>query len=321
MYNHKNISQSIKSAINQASSILVISHKRPDGDTIGSNLALSIYLEKIGKKVTSFCIDPIPEYLSFLPKSHLMTNDHLIFREKYDLVIVVDSSNYELTAVRELLEALPTKATLINIDHHISNPQYGDINLLLTDSSSTAEIMYRLMKDWAIDWDQNIASNLACGIITDTGGLKNPATNYKTISAISDLIARGANVAKIINATLNKPRLNQLKLWGRAFERLTKSSKYKLVYTWLSIKDYEECKATEDDSEGLSNFLHVLKEGEVIMVLRETEENMIRGSLRTTSDIDLTKIAGIFGGGGHKKAAGFSLPGKLVYDNNKLKVV
>jgi phosphoesterase RecJ-like protein len=120
---------------------------------------------------------------------------------------------------------------------------------------------------------------------------------------------------------LNKPRLNQLKLWGRAFERLTKSNKYKLVYTWLSIKDYEECEATEDDSDGLSNFLHILKEGEVIMVLRETEENMIRGSLRTTSDIDLTKIAGIFGGGGHKKAAGFSLPGKLVYDNNKLRII
>ena len=321
MYNHKNISQSIKKSIIQADKILIVSHRRPDGDTLGANLALAIYLKKLGKEVTSFCVDSLPQSLAFLPNSHLLTNDHLIFREKYDLIIVVDSSNYELTAIKELLNALPTKYTLINIDHHVSNPQYGNINLVLTDSSSTCEIIYRLLKDWSIVWDKDIASNLACGIITDTGGLKNAATSYHAIAAVADLIAKGANIHKIINLSLNKPRLSQLKLWGRALERLNKSDKYNLVYTWLGHQDYQECEATEADSEGLSNFLHILKEAEIIMVLRESDNNMIRGSLRTSSDVDLTKLAGLFGGGGHKKAAGFDLPGKLVYDNNELRIV
>ena len=321
MQNHKLTSQAIYQQIDRAHKILLISHRNPDGDTLGSNLAMFNFLTSLGKNVTSFCADKVPSYLSFLPDSHNITADHRIFTKGYDTVIALDSSNLQLTAAEYLLQAIPSKFTLINIDHHVSNPGYGDISLVSPQTSSTAELLHNLFMDWKIEWNENIATNLACGVITDTGGLKNPATSYQSLSATSDLVNKGANIHKIMNVTLNQTSINKLKLWGRALERLTKVEKYNLVYTFITIKDFEECQADEDASEGMSNFLHVLKEGEVILVLREVGNNTIKGSLRTTGKIDLTKIAGLFGGGGHRKAAGFSLSGKLDYDNNKLRII
>ena len=321
MQNYKTTSQAIFREIQTAKKILLVSHQKPDGDTLGANFALATYLLKIGKEVDSFCFDQMPTYLKFLPQSDLLNSDHLLFTKQYDLIITVDCSNLELTGVKELINLLPQPKKIINIDHHVSNPFYGDINLVINNSSSTCEIIYRLFKDWRINWNQAIAQNLACGIITDTSGLKNPSTNYQAVAAISDLINKGANINKIIKNTLQNIKLSQLKLWGRALERLTKSENHQLVYTWLTRKDYQECEASEEDSEGLSNFLHILKEGEIILVLKESLDGFVRGSLRTTSNIDLTKLAELFGGGGHKKAAGFSLPGKLAYDNNRLRII
>lgn len=321
MRNHKTTSQAISQQIDRAHKVLLVSHRNPDGDTLGSNLAMYNYLTSLGKDVTSFCVDKVPQYLQFLPDSHNMTDDHRIFTKTYDTVIALDSSTIELTGAAYLLEAIPSKYTFINIDHHLSNPGYGDISLVLPQTSSTAELLHSLFIDWGITWNENIATNLACGVITDTGGLKNPATSYQSLSTTSDLVDKGANIHKIMNTTLRQTSINKLKLWGRALERLTKVEKYNLVYTFVTLRDLEECQVNEEASEGMSNFLHVLKEGEIIMVLREIDENTIKGSLRTSGETDLTKIAGLFGGGGHKKAAGFSLSGKLDYDNNKLRII
>lgn len=318
MQNHQTISKNIYRAVQEAQRILVIAHQKPDGDTLGSNLAFYNYLKKIGKAVDSFCVHPAPPHLSFLPASHLISNDPQIFKNKYDLIIVLDSSNLEYAGVAAFLADTPLAYKFINIDHHQSNLNFGHINLVLTDASSTNEVLYRLFKDWRIDWDADIATCLACGMITDTGGFRNPATNYQTLLAAADLKSKGANLHKIINHALNNLNINNLRLWGRALERLKKVDKYNLIYTFLTEQDFAECGTDESAVDGISNFLHILKEGEIIMVLRQSTPDIIKGSLRTTSDIDLTKLAGLFDGGGHKKASGFSLPGRLVYDNNKL---
>jgi len=321
MYNHKTISQAIFQQIKKAENILIICHQNPDGDALGSNLALLTYLLEQKKKVNSFCLDPLLDYFNFLPHNHLLTNDHRVFSKAYDTVIIVDSGNLEYAGVEKLITALTSDFTLINIDHHASNPGFGDINLVIRDASSTAEIIYRLFKDWNVDINNKIATALACGIITDTGGFINPATSYQALLATADLKNRGANIHKIIQITLKKININNLKLWGRALERLTKIDKYNLVYTYLIQDDFIECEVEESAVEGIANFLHILKEGEVIMVLREREKNLIKVSLRTSGNTDLSKFAQLFGGGGHKKSAGFSLSGRLVCDNNKLRVV
>jgi phosphoesterase RecJ-like protein len=321
MLNYHDLSQAILQEIKRAEKILIISHEKPDGDTLGSNLALRKYLASIGKDVHSFCNSEIPEYLKFLPDSHLVTNDHLLFTKKFDLVITVDCATIELTAAQHLLAITPKTHKLINIDHHSSNPKFADINIVLTEACSTAEVIYHLFDHWQIDWHQDIATNLACGLITDTGGFKNPATSYQSLNIASKLFQAGANLHQLLKITSRGQNIDSLILWGRALERLQKVDKYNLVFTYLTQEDLVETNTDESAIGGISNFLHILKEGKIILVLTETKNNIIKGSLRTTSEIDVAKIAQIFGGGGHKKAAGFSLPGKLVYDNNRLKVV
>ena len=283
---------------------------------------MTTYLISQKKTVTSFCIDPLPETFHFLPNSHLLTNDHLIFTKQYDLVIIVDSGSLNYAGVDGLLTALPKGYILINIDHHTSNNNYGDINLVISTAASCTEIIYRLFNSWKINWTPEIATALICGIITDTSGFTNPATNYRTLEASASLINQGANTYQIAKITLFNQKINELKLWGRALSRLNKNKKYDLVYTYLLEQDFIDCETDDSASEGIANFLHILKEATVIMVIKETKNGIVKGSLRTTADnIDLTKIAGLMGGGGHKKASGFALPGRLSYAKNKLRII
>ena len=322
MNDYKDTSQSIKDLLQKAEDILIISHQKPDGDTLGANLAMTTYLLSQDKKVTSFCLDPLPATFNFLPQSHLLTDDHLVFAKQYDLVIILDSGSLSYAGVDKLLTALSNDFIMINIDHHASNSDYGDLNLVIPTAASTTEIIYRLFKDWNIKWTTSLATALVCGLITDTGGFMNPATNYSTLTAAADLINHGANISQVSQITLFNQNINSLRLWGMALSRLTRNPKYDLVYTYLTQKDFDNCQADESATEGIANFLHILREAKIVLLLRETGDGLIKGSLRTTSDhIDLAKLAQILGGGGHKKASGFSLPGRLTYDNNKLRVI
>ncbi|MFA6466709.1 MAG: DHH family phosphoesterase [Patescibacteria group bacterium] len=320
MENHKTISENIKQELDKAKNILLISHQKPDGDTLGSNLALLSYLKEKNKNVSSFCLHPIPNTFKFLPNIYLVTDEHKLFSYSYDLVITLDCANLEYAGVDKLVTALPATYKLINIDHHITNPNFGDINLVIPEASSTAEVLYRLFRDWQINWNSDIATSLSCGMITDTDGFKNGATSYQCLYAASEMIRQGAKPHNIIKHALNNTNIDNLRIWGRALERLRKSNTHDIVYTWIDQNDFKQCQVNESSTEGIINFLHVLKNAKIIMVLTEMKNDTIKVSLRTTTDIDLTKLAGIFGGGGHKKAAGFSLPGRLVYDNNKLRI-
>lgn len=321
MHDYKTTSLAIKQSFEKAQNILIISHQKPDGDTLGSNFALHSFLKNLNKNVTSFCIDPMADLFKFLPGSESLKTDHLVFSKKYDLVIMVDSASLNYAGVDKLMTSL-NDYTLVNIDHHASNPLYADLNLVITSASSCTEVIYRLFKDWKIKISPEIATNLACGMITDTSGFVNPATNYQVLQAASDLIKNGANLSQISQITLGTKNINNLKLWGRALDRLKHVDKYGLVYTFVTQQDFAECQADDSAAEGLSNFLHVLQGAKIILVLKEAPNNLIKGSLRTTSDnIDLAKLAGYLGGGGHKKAAGFVLQGKLSYDNNKLRII
>lgn len=321
MESHKTTSENIKQAVEKAKNILLISHKKPDGDTLGSNLAFLNYLLRKNKNVTSFCLDTVPETLKFLPNSNRISDDHKIFTKQYDLIIALDCASLEYAGVDKLITALPSGYTLINIDHHVTNPNYGDINLVLHEASSTAEVIYRLFRDWNIAWDSDIATCLSCGMITDTNGFTNGATNYHCFGATSEMTKQGAKPHAIVKNALTNISVDNLRIWGRAMERLQKSKHHNIVYTWISQQDFKECGVDHSSTEGIVNFLHVLKDAKIIMVLTEMPDNVIKGSLRTSEDIDLTKLASFLGGGGHKKAAGFSLPGRLVYDNNKLQII
>lgn len=312
----------ISQAVAKAENILIISHAKPDGDTLGAAFALTNYLLKLDKNITNFCLDTLPDMFSFLPNSHRLTTDHLVFTQKYDLVIIVDSGTLSYAGVDKLITALAPGFTLLNIDHHASNNHYADINLVVTEAASCTEVLFYLFNTLGITLTSDIATCLLCGLVTDTGGFVNPATQYHTLEAASVLVKYGANLWQVLQNTAYRQNINNLKLWGLAFSRLKKVTKYDLVYTFLKQEDFISCEADESATEGISNFLHILKEAKIILVLKETSDGFVKGSMRTAEDdIDLAKFCQKFGGGGHKKAAGFSLPGRLAYDKNTLTII
>ena len=313
--------------------VLLVSHRGPDGDTLGSALALALFLERNNIQFTTFCLDETPPYLQYLPKSYLVgPHHHAWSNPNVDTVVVVDTSDAHHAGVHEYLEAIkehranqlsqfpqqpPTE--IITIDHHATNQGYGDVNYIESDASSACELVYNILRD-ANAIDHAIATCLLTGIITDTGSFSNLATTSSSIHAASDLISKGANVGLIQKHALHHRPYNTLKLWGRALERLHEDPRTGMVVTVITHTDILECNADGEAVSGISNLLNGLESAaeKGIMVLSQSTPGVVKGSLRTTSPlIDVSEFAKLYGGGGHKKAAGFSINGTLTYSTQQ----
>ncbi len=316
--------QEIYLKIHNSSNILVITHKNPDGDGLGVLSALAFYLKSLDKKYQLFCLDQVPESCKFLPLMHEVSYDINIFKQdKYDLIIVLDSGSLDYAGVYTLMESIVYTSYIINIDHHKTNDKFGNLNLVIESASSASEIMYDLFRLWKVSITKDMATSLLNGIIFDTGVFSNAGTTLGSLKAASHLLNLGARHKEINENFIRNKSLNLLKLWGLAFERLEYNSKYQIAYTILTYQDVEKFDLEEGASEGLSNFFNELAGAKITMVLYEKEPGVIKGSLRTTfNDVDVSALAKAWGGGGgHQKAAGFTISGTLVYNDNKWKII
>jgi len=290
------------------------------GDAIGSTLAMVHWLERIGKKYIAFSPEPIPEMFQFLPGVEKITADKNSFNIKdFDLLLILDCGDIGRTGIAEKIKAEKlTQTVLVNIDHHHTNDDFGDVNFVDKNSPSTTVLVHEFFQINNISINKNIATCLLNGIFTDTGIFINPATNQEALGKASDLLLAGASLYTILNSILKNKTVLGLKLWGRALMRLQYNERYKLAYTVLLEKDFRELGISgEEGTEGLSNFMNNLNDAKITLILRE-ENGKIKGSFRTTDDqFDVAKLAGLFGGGGHKKAAGFTIPGQLFFDTTQ----
>lgn len=317
------IFQKIKDEINKASEIIVIAHRNPDGDALGSLLGIGHYLKSTGTAHTLFCISPTPEYLQFLPDHEKISNDETILLDKeYDLVIILDSGDLKYAGVEKHFHQLKGLPVVINIDHHPTNTYYGHVNLVHPKASSTSELIYHFLDHLRTPINKEMATSLLTGILTDTGSFSNLSTTPSSLEVSSRLMALGARVKEIVANTLQNKSLMQLQLWGRALSRLKQNRETGIVTTVLTQKDFTELGMDEDSTEGISNFLNNVEQAKAIIVFREKSDGTIKASLRTTHPgVDVSKIAKFFGGGGHKKAAGFTMKGKLQETENGWKIV
>ncbi len=291
---------------------LLVAHQKPDGDTLGSSSAVLNYLVREGRDVVAFCADPIPEQYHYLPGWERFTNDPSVFNDAYDLLAVFDAGDLRYAGVAPYVDAMPTRPTIVNVDHHTTNERYGDLNLLFTDASSTAEVVHRFFAANHVATDPHMATCLLTGIITDTSNFVNPATNATCIRAASNLLLCGARLNDITSSLVRNKSIPALQLWGRALEHLRENRTLGIASTVLTARDIKETGADSDDAvEGIANFLGAVLDVPVVMVLREQPDGTIKGSLRSTSK-DVSAIAKLMGGGGHKKAAGFTVRGKLI---------
>lgn len=310
-----------KERLDKAKKILLVVHKKPDGDTLGSACALAGYLIKLGIDFKIFSASPMPSDFEFLPFTDYITGDTNAWSEELDLIIILDSSNLKYAGVDEEISRLNPKPFLINVDHHASNSLFGDLNIVKTDAASTTEIIYSFFRDLHIPLDADIATCLLNGMMTDTMTFHNAATTASVIEASSRLLAHGAKFRDISRHIFFNKNLAVLKLWGKALANLSADNPWNIAVTFITQEDLKEAGLEENESTGLANFLNTL-DARAVMVLTEQSDGTLKGSLRTTREnVDVMSLAKFFGGGGHKKAAGFTINGKIEKTANGFRIV
>ncbi len=301
-----------KNLIDQSGNILLTMHERMDGDDGGSVLAIHHQLEKMGKEVTSTIRQGVPPALNFLPGSNKIQND-ITHNENFDLLIVFGCSTLDRCGNQHITDLnLPT----INIDHHPDNSHFGHVNIVDSSKSSVAELVYNffIFNNWGIG--KEIATCLLTGLVTDTGSFMHSNTQESTLKTAADLMDKGAQVNKIIRHAYKNKNLQVLKAWGQALEKSFYDNQNKIIYSIMTDKDFKEIGQLPPAAfEGFTEMLNTVPEATFAMFLRQ-EGDIIKGSLRSEKhkNVDVSKIARLFGGGGHKLAAGFSVTGKLMKD-------
>lgn len=296
----------IKEAVLEAQKIAIVSHVNPDGDTLGSMLSLSGIIEKnFGKKTTNIIIGKIPEMYSFMHGiEDCKLNSEMDRTEIFDLVIAVDVAAKD--RLFDMQDFYFRAKNNINIDHHITNNGFGKINLIDTHASSTGEIIYKWLKFLGLKLDKAIAQNLYVSILTDTGGFRYENTSADVFQVASELMEYGINPTEIFRKCYeSKPKAMAL-LGAFAISNAVFVENDKIAYSVITTEDMKRLKAKGDYTEGISEALRQITTTQVAALLKEAENQTTKVSLRSKS-VDVAKVAEVFGGGGHKFAAGCTI--------------
>ncbi len=310
--------------LERAPRIGILSHRKADGDTLGAQLALAHGFRAQGKSVYCANLDEIPRKLKFLPGvetiEHPRTKEEMErFLSCCDLFVTVDTGAFSLTGLQELnISPRDIKIPFLNIDHHPDNGRYGLVNIIIPDASSTAEIVGHVLDALQIPLTSHIGTCLLLGIFNDTDSFKNANVSSATLELTSRLIEAGADLPAIISNFLRDKTLNVMQLWGEILSRVHENRELGIVSAVVTHEDIERYKATPEDLEGIQNFINSVPQAKAALLLTEREPGIIKGSFRTLHDnIDVSQLARLMGGGGHKKAAGFAVEGRLVRDGAK----
>jgi phosphoesterase RecJ-like protein len=305
--------KNIIDAISNNSSFIITTHVNPDGDAIGSELALARYIETLGKSVKIINHSPTPEYLRFMLNSE---NETLEFNEKLhssliknvDVIFTLDLSQLHRTKSLENI-IRNSNAKIICIDHHEFHEEYADIELIETISSSTGELVYYLLKETGIEITHDIALPLYVAIMTDTGSFKYERTTAKLHRIIAELLDAGVIPINAHREIYDQGSANRIQLLGRAFNSLVITDDGKLAYMKISKKDLEETNSKEEDVEGFVNYTLSIKGVEVGIFFFELEDGF-KMSFRSSKNVPVNKLANEFNGGGHFFAAGARMENK-----------
>ena len=369
------VRKQIVEIIKRSDRILVMPSAPPDGDSLGSSLALYLALKKLGKEVTVCMAEPVPEAYQFLPTTRVISNEftansdfivtldcskaklktihskvepdkvNIILTAKsgqfseqdvsfnhgpsrYDLIITVDTGGLEqLGKFYEDNTELFTSIPLINIDHHASNDLFGRINYVDIMSSSTTQMIMPLIHDFEHEtgvklMDEDIATLLLAGIITDTGSFQHSNTSPSAFAAAAQLIKYGARQQEIIQNVFKTKHLSTLRLWGRILSNIRVDQKHNFVWSVISRKDFRDTASKPEESGEIIDELLTNAPGtEVVLLLKQRDDGLITGSLRSTTDsLDVSHVAGMFGGGGHVRAAGFRIKSEDIHAVEKMVV-
>jgi bifunctional oligoribonuclease and PAP phosphatase NrnA len=298
----------VAEAIRSHDRFLVTTHENPDGDALGSILAMRLALEQLGKDGFLYLsgIIPLPREYAFMSLDGVSRTAPEDAAER--VVLALDCANERrIGPDPALLEAAPL---VIDVDHHHDNSRFGDVNLVVPDASSTGEILYDLFRELGIEMTPEIAEALYIAVVTDTGRFQYTNTTPKALRMAAELVEAGANVHQVFQDVYENVAFAKIKLLARALERARVYEGGRLIVADLARNDFAAAGAEEPFAEGIIDYLRAVEGAEIVALIREppTQNGPTRRvSLRTRAEgIDVSAIARKSGGGGHRQAAGFS---------------
>ncbi|GMV35843.1 MAG: phosphoesterase [Fimbriimonadales bacterium] len=294
-------------ALREAQRIAIGCHVNPDGDTMGSALALSFALQSLGKESCLLCQDAVPDNLQFLPGSERFRSDPGGFQADLGLLVDLEGMG-RLGRLADYFASLPR---LVTVDHHQPQDGVGDIRVIDTSAASTAEIAYRVIVELGPHSSAEMATALLTGLVTDTGGFRFPNTRPEHLELAAHWARSGANLASIFEHAYENRSFAAQQLMGRALAGLQRSPDGRSVWAALAYRDFEETGCTDAETEGIVYHLRAIRDAEVAVLFRESRPGRIRVSLRSRGQVDVAAIAHKLGGGGHRNAAGCSFEGSL----------
>lgn len=289
---------SIIDAINRVSKIGIFTHISPDGDAIGSGLALYLGLKQL-KKDVDFITDEYSKCFNFLPNIDEIKSKG---DKDYELAIAIDCATKG--RLFDPKSSFDNSAMTVSIDHHVSNTYFANLNYVEGDSPAASKTLIKILKRLGVSINVEIGTCLMAGIITDSGGFRYSDVDDETFEFAANMLDVGVNISDIYYRTFDVKTRSQFELSKIAIERLKFYNKDKIALTYITKDDMKKVNAQLGDHEGIVNIARNIEGVEVSIFLREDEDGMYKVSLRSNGDINISDVAEVFGGGGHERAAG-----------------
>jgi phosphoesterase RecJ-like protein len=302
----------IRDAIHQRQRFVVTSHSRPDGDAIGSQVAMAYALRALGKDVQLVGVDPAPPQFQVFPG---VRDIHVTpaVDGQFDAAIIMECGDLSRTGVDGF-----EKYFVINIDHHPGNKGYGAINWFDPGSAACGEMVFDLVDALGVTLTPEIATHIYITILTDTGGFHFSHITPRTFEICRRCTEAGAQPEAIARAVYDSSTMGRLRLMGAVLHNLEFESGGRTAVAALTLQLLQETGATHEDSDGLINIPLTVKEIEAVAFFKEISPDNFRISMRSKGNVDVNRVANVFGGGGHKNAAGCSLTGPYPEVRQKL---
>jgi phosphoesterase RecJ-like protein len=306
----------IKNIIDKGERFLITTHIDPDGDALGSSFSLYWVLDSLQKKPFIYIRDQVPYMYEFLPRPPRFSHSELP-DGSYDAVFVLDCGN--LFRVGKGHERLKEKGALINIDHHTTNETFGVVNVINQDSSSTAEILYKLYKSLKAPMTFNVAVNLYTAIFTDTGSFRYPNTNSEAFLICEEMTKYGvspSHVAEMVHENHPKERFFLL---GEVLSSLETHKGATVALAQVTQAMFRKTGTSKEHTEGFVENIKEIRGIDVAILIREINGHQYKVSMRSKGNTDVAKVCNLFGGGGHRNAAGCTIDGTIMQVKDRLK--
>ena len=288
-------------------SFLVTSHESPDGDAVGSVLALGNYLRRLGKDVTVYLHDPIPDLYAFLPMADRVV--HAIPPRTFDVCFVLDVGEFR-RAGNELVN-FKGIGTFINIDHHLHCERFGAINLIDSGAAATGCLVHRIIRAAGDEVDNDIALCIYTAVITDTGSFRYSNSNQEAFAIAGEMVAHGVNAWSVAEKLYESQPKERLELLALALANLTVSPRGDVASITVTLDMYEKTGANSELTDGFVNYPRSIRGVEVAVFFREIEPDLFKVGFRSKGKVNVSALAAEFGGGGHHNAAGCVIAGLL----------